>query len=692
MFSRRHKRASQPAKMARPAGRQLGLTAAYAAILSIAVAAGVYLDRSALIDERTKLRAALADTAYTLSLSVQRELVTNEMRARGISGSIAGNPDYTTAQFEQVASHLISNAPEVVNIAAAPGLVITDIFPRRGNTSVIGLDYSEVPDQLASVARALRSNAVVLDGPVNLVQGGKAFILRAPVRLTPGGNPKGSLPWGVVSIVIDSESMIARTGLDPAPAGTRIAVRALRPGGEGPEMIHGDADVFSARPVLRQLSLLGVTWQIGLAPEGGWPTAPTGRGAMVALIAAIALVVMIVVHIVSRLSRERDASRAQLFQAIESINDGFALYGPDDRLVMCNSKYCSYYNKSADQFVPGARFEDILREGLRRGQYQDAIGREEEWLQERLALHAQDHSVSEQYLDDGRWLKVAENRTPDGSTVGFRVDVTELKRAQHSAEQANRAKSDFLNNVSHELRTPLTVILGYSSFLLRLERLPEYARLRDLMEQNGDVPAIREAHETHMETIRSLSRRIDSAGQMLLSLINGVLDWSRIEAGEMNLAPEPVQVDRLVDEIGSQLQDLADSKGLCFNYSADEATVEADPVRLRQVLINLVGNAIKFTDSGHVALRAECDGDALTFTIEDSGCGIAPENHELVFERFKQVDDSITRAYTGTGLGLAITRQIVEAHGSRIRLDSVPGEGSIFRFALPVCTRTAKAA
>jgi signal transduction histidine kinase/DNA-binding response OmpR family regulator len=324
--------------------------------------------------------------------------------------------------------------------------------------------------------------------------------------------------------------------------------------------------------------------------------------------------------------------------------------------------------------VPGAKFEDILRYGLDHGQHLDAKGREAQWLSERLFQHRNPGVAIEQQLANGRWIRAQDHATPDGGRVGLRVDITHLKEqqvaleaARVAAEAASRAKSAFLANMSHEIRTPMNGVVGMAELLCDTS-LSEEQRL-------------------FAETIRS-------SGEALLVIINDILDFSKIEAERLTLHPEPFDLERTIHEIAMLLQPRAREKGIDILIDFDmflPTRYVGDPGRLRQVLTNLIGNAVKFTDSGHVLIRVVgIQGDAgkqqLHVTVEDTGIGIATENLGHIFGEFNQVEADSNRKFEGTGLGLAITKRLVERMQGEIWVDSELGKGACFGFklALPI--------
>ena len=360
----------------------------------------------------------------------------------------------------------------------------------------------------------------------------------------------------------------------------------------------------------------------------------------------------------------------RIWAAVEAIPDGFVLYDREDRLLTCNQRYREIYASSAPAMVPGAKFEDILRHGLAQGQHLDAVGREDDWLAERMEQHRNPVALHEQQLSDGRWLRAHDHPTPDGGRVGLRVDISEIKNqqaaletARTAAEAANRAKSAFLANMSHEIRTPMNGVVGMAELLCDTD-LTEDQRL-------------------FAETIRS-------SGEALLVIINDILDYSKIEAERLTLHPEPFDLERTIHEVAMLLQPRARAKGLDLMIDFDmflPTRYIGDPGRLRQVLTNLVGNAVKFTETGHVLIRVvglEVDNGSqqLHVTVEDTGIGIAAVHLDHVFGEFNQVENQTNRKFEGTGLGLAITQKLIERMGGAVWVDSEFGKGSSFGFRL----------
>lgn len=366
--------------------------------------------------------------------------------------------------------------------------------------------------------------------------------------------------------------------------------------------------------------------------------------------------------------------RMRIWAAIDVLPDGFVLFDREERLLACNQRYREMFSDSADLMQPGVTFENLLRNGLKQNHVPEAVGREEEWLADRLQHFRAADTAAENTLANGRVILESDHVTPDGGRVGLRVDITQLKEhegqleaARKAAEAANRAKSAFLANMSHEIRTPMNGVVGMAELLCDT--------------------ALTEEQRLFAETIRS-------SGEALLVIINDILDYSKIEAERLTLRPEPFDLERTIHEVTMLLQPRAREKGLDLMIDFDmflPTRFIGDPGRLRQVLTNLIGNAVKFTEKGHVLTRVvgvdeENGRQTLHVTVEDTGIGIAPEYLDHIFGEFNQVEDERNRKFEGTGLGLAITQRLIEHMGGAVWVDSELGQGASFGFrvTLPV--------
>ncbi|UPY35653.1 ATP-binding protein [Sediminicoccus sp. KRV36] len=396
------------------------------------------------------------------------------------------------------------------------------------------------------------------------------------------------------------------------------------------------------------------------------------------LIVTLAGLLSIMLRQRERAESDRDRWRSTLASALDSMTDGFVLFGPDDRLVICNQRFREMYALSAPFIREGAYFRDIMREGALRGQFPQLTGDIEAAIDEMVRWRRSKGPPLESLLPDGRWILITERMTPDGGTIGIRTDITELKRANEELARArdaahaeDEAKGMFLARMSHELRTPLNSMLGFAQALMQDNNLGH--------------------------TQRDQLRLLHDAGGHLRELVNRLLDLTKIEAGQLDLDARPVTLRPLFEACVGLMAPDVDRKRLRLTLDISPAmpeVVEADAMRLRQMLLNLLSNAVKFTPTGgRVDLRVRTLGRnqvGLRIEVQDSGPGVPPDKRHLLFRDFTQISPHAESEGLGTGLGLAITARLAGAMGGSIGCDSEPGAGALFWLELPLRTLSAR--
>jgi PAS domain S-box-containing protein len=370
-----------------------------------------------------------------------------------------------------------------------------------------------------------------------------------------------------------------------------------------------------------------------------------------------------------------ETARTLLADTIDSISEGLALFDADDCLVLHNGRFLDAHEfLPRDRSLAGLTFEEFLRRGLASGTFADpaAAFDPEGWVGARLRRHRNptDQPI-EQPMADGRWSRVTERRTNGGGIVGVWTDITEAKRreaavieAKEGAELASRAKSTFLANMSHELRTPLNAVIGFAELIG--------------LQVNGPV-----GHERYLE----YARDIRVSGEHLLTLINDILDLSRIEAGAVELNEDDIACAELIDSCARLIAGQAARAGLTLEVApgADLPAIRGDRRRLRQVLLNLLSNAVKFTPrGGRLRLWGERRADGgIALCVSDTGIGMSAEGIVQALTPFKQLDSSLARRYEGAGLGLPLAKNLAELHGGRLELDSDVERGTTAGCWLP---------
>jgi signal transduction histidine kinase/FixJ family two-component response regulator len=290
------------------------------------------------------------------------------------------------------------------------------------------------------------------------------------------------------------------------------------------------------------------------------------------------------------------------------------------------------------------------------------------WQSSRLAIAIRALSNAARRVaagDFGQQLRIKTGDEIESLADSFNVMTANLQRMHDEQVAVERMKDEFVSMVSHELRTPLNGVIGMTDLLLQAELTPR---------------------------ARTYAQAVQRSGEVLLAVIDDILDLSKIEAGKLDLESAPLDVRQVVAEVAQLFAERAEAKGVALNWKVDAAVpdgLEGDPIRVRQVLLNLVGNALKFTHVGSVTIavelaRASAEEVALRFAVTDTGIGVSAENRERLFQPFAQADSSTTRKYGGTGLGLSICQRLVHLMGGEIGVDSELGRGSTFWFTIPL--------
>ena len=392
------------------------------------------------------------------------------------------------------------------------------------------------------------------------------------------------------------------------------------------------------------------------------------------LAVAIILLVLCVVaygHNMSNVmqAHERElADKSTLVAAtLENMAQGIVVFDGDHRLVAANSHYEKMFGFPPDFLVPGLSLEEITKFRVQAGHF--GVGDEDALVKKRTTGRGLLERNGERTLPDGRSYVYHRKPMPNGGMVVTYTDISDrqrmendLRKAKEMAESADRSKSEFLANMSHEIRTPMNVVIGMSEVLAGT--------------------ALDDRQQSFVQVIRD-------SGHNLLKLINDILDFSKIDAGQLVLDCQPFDFKAAAEDIGALISPKVAEKNieLALRFQPFLPTrLVGDCGRIRQVLLNLISNAVKFTDHGHVLVdvTGQAKGDIvdLMVRVQDTGIGIAPEMIDSVFQKFTQADGSSTRRFEGTGLGLTISKTLVELMGGTIGVESVPGEGSTFWISL----------
>ena len=538
---------------------------------------------------------------------------------------------------------LTRQSRHIRNIALAPENRISYVYPLAGNEGAMGLYYPYNAQQWPSVQRAINARQPVLDGPIQLRQGGQGLAYRVPVFLDDGRY------WGLISTVIDTSSLLRE--LPAAARGMQLEIALFsRPYDESALPMLGSAAWRATAHSQLQLPVPGGQWLLLARSTETDTVSMLWLRALAWLlslfIGGLLLLMLRSARLQQRARQALDESRQRFAQAFVTAPQGMALLTPQGHWLAVNQQFCHLLGRSAGDLRQGDLLSLIAEDARMQASANLEIARThpQQW-------ESQLNDAFGQPIDcllSAAWV---EGQQP--CLILQCQDIREQKRVE-------RLKSEFVATVSHELRTPLTAIAGALGLVVNGAL--------------GEVPA----------SMAEMLRIAEQNSQRLTLLINDLLDMEKLEAGKMVFDLQRCSLTRQLRDALSSLQSYAAPLGVQLHLqSGPEVSVKVDPLRLQQVLANLLSNAVKFSPrGGQVTLDWQVTDDLVRVSVHDQGPGISDAFRPQIFGKFAQADATTTRQQGGTGLGLAICRRLIEHMHGRIGFDSSPGQGSTFWFEL----------
>ena len=659
--------------------------ALFLASLTIGAAVVYQVERVRLASAEASARYQAASRARSFQEAVRQGVVSLHALA-----AIVHQPAGAGIDLPAVARQILPSHRGLASVSLLPGGVLTDIVPLEGNESVIGWNAIDDPVSGPEIRAAMATRQPFLSPPRPLTQGGFGLVARLAVFLEdPSWTFNPPRFWGLVAVVLRTDALTAaaeiasldRVGYDWSLSyrdGTVLARSA-------PGRPAGDA-------VVEEFELPNGRWRLAVRPREGWLSWGTLLVECgIALVPSLLIAAVVYQNVRVRQARAAAeaanetlrrqeallSQREAFFRAVfDNAGVGIEVTGRDGTYRTVNEAFARMVGYAREELVGRSSFELT---------HPDDRARARARAERMFGGESDVTRVEKRYLGrDGRevWAACTATALPgEGGEVGARmtvsVDIGERKRAEEAlqatvaalgeareaAEAANRAKSAFLATMSHEIRTPMNAVLNMTELALDTELTPKQRQYLSV---------------------------VDASARTLLALINDILDFSKIEAERLELERAPFRLRPLIDEVAESFRAKVLEKHVELIFRVDPAVPDAligDSLRLRQVLVNLVGNAFKFTERGEVVLsvarerEAAGDGDAcLRFEVRDTGIGIPLDKQGLLFRPFTQVDASTSRRYGGTGLGLAICRRLVALMDGALTLASEPGQGSTFTF------------
>lgn len=617
-----------------------GQRAVLVALLLIFFGTVEYLAR---LDQQFQQQQQLRHT--TVAAAQLRAFLETEVNAplqlsSGLVGFIvARDGKVQAAELNVLLPNLVKQGRHIRNMGLAPNNRLDYIFPLAGNEAALGLYYPDLVEQWPAIRQVIESHKPLLTGPVELAQGGRALIYRIPVYLADGQY------WGIISTVLNNESLWRRVGEQAQALGIELAVRSEPTSGQ---LLMGTISTFQSDAVQLELQVAGAHWQ--LAARSQVPSTISGLvirigGGLVSL-AIVGLIAMVLQgqHQVQKSSRSLRQQENYSQTVLNSVADAIVVVNDDDQIETVNAAAQHLFGYGAAQLM-GLPFRILF---VQPPQVSDPGSLVE------LQIMRQN--------GDLRWVDLLETRlklAERSMRVLVLRDVTQRR-------QTEQLKNDFISTVSHELRTPLTAIHGALGLV-----------------NSGTLGPVQGTQQQLLDIAQQNS-------EQLLNLINDLLDIEKLAAGKMQLSLESKLVLPLLESAIERAEPMARARQVRLQLQStltEPLLVLVDVQRWQQVMANLLSNAIRYSpNQGVVTVTAQQLGKVLRVQVMDQGGGVPVDFIPRLFQRFSQADSSTARQQGGTGLGLAICKELLERMRGQIHYQPVPTGGACFYFDIP-CER-----
>lgn len=642
------------------------------AALAAALAAGAIIltiDSFERAQATQEQRIHATERISALGAQIEAAISTAVSTTRSVAVVYATHPDLPKSEFYRLAQQARTFSPSILNVGLISGTTIHYVHPIENNEKLIGLDFRTLPAQWPAFRNMMLTGQGSTVGPIKLVQGGEGVVVRIPI-FRAESNPEEKNFIGAVSSPLLLSDLLQITDLTVLEKDMHIAIRGRDGLGSRGEIFYGNPAVFSSNPVLKNVSLPGGTWEIAAYPHAGWSAnsslLSTIRFLGIALcLLAASMAYSLVKHLQRRTEHEQKlhANEEQLHAILDNSPIGIWLVGMDGRYRFVNKTFCDSVGIPESKFLEEVSLYDVLDPKNAASCMQsdrECVQQEEAHLSHETLTFVD----GKQHLLEVTKLKLHDIAGNTTGILGIGIDITEQREREQALKAANQAKDEFLANMSHEIRTPMNSILGMTHLALQSENSPK--------------------SRNYLEKIRF-------SGEHLLAVIDEILDFSKLDAKMLKVEKITFNLKDMLENIIHMNEGKARAKGLELILDVDpaiHAELHGDPLRVSQVLINYIDNAIKFTEKGSVTIRIKKieeseAGCTIKFEVQDTGIGISEADKTKLFQPFQQVDASTTRVYGGTGLGLAISKQLAEImDGGIVGVASTPGEGSTFWFSM----------
>lgn len=603
-------------------------------------------------------KSRLFEIMMTKKTQLEKALYSRIHYTRSVAAYVSLKPDISILEYNNLAQQLINNDSVISTMSISKNCIITDIYPREGHEAAIGLNLLAHPKRKEIVERTIRTHKTFVAGPVELVEGGIAFISYTPIFDKTVKHK--DLFWGVTDIVIYQNKLLEQATLKENESGFLFALRGYDGTGNKGVVWWGNEKVFKRNPIVVPIDLPTGNWALAAVPEDGWSSYIKQDKLLLFLLLTSSLLISLLIGLFSRaivkIKRNEEELNA-IFRSMTSliiefdqdgryikiptINDGY-LFAPKNE-ILNKTVYEVFPEKEANMFHQ-AILECLNTKQLVVIEYPLQVKENDYWFSARIS-----------------WK--SENRV-----IFHAIDITDQKKAmeevvksEQKLSELNATKDKFFSIIAHDLKNPFNAIHGFSNLLVEQIQAKDY------------------------EGVEEYAGIIQNASEQAISLLYNLMEWSRSQTGRLKFNPEMIEIDPLVNDVTVLLKESAQNKSIMIcSEKLQNEMVYADKAMLNTVLRNLISNAIKFTfPGGKIIISAKRTAEEMVISVSDNGVGMNTDFINKLFHIEENVSTSGTQQEEGTGLGLILCKEFVDNHNGRIWVESEEGKGSTFYFTLP---------
>ncbi len=604
------------------------------------------------------VKTRLFELLMTRTTKLEIALYSRIHYTKSVAAYVSLKPEITAAEFHNLAKELIRDDSVISTMALSKDCILGAIYPEKGHEAAIGLNLLDHPERRDIVEQTIETHNTFIAGPVELVEGGIAFISYTPIF----DKSKGEIDkfWGVTDIVIYQDMLIKEASLKENESGFLFAIRGQNGLGKNGKVWWGDKKVFEQNPITNEIKLPTGSWEIAAIPEKGWPTYLELDKVLLILLLVSSFIISILIWLIGRAVAKIRRNEQELNAIFRSMNSLIIEFNQEGRYIKIPPLNKYLLVRPREELINKTIF-DILPEDLAKKTHNAIIDclKTKKLVEFEYNLQIENKTI---------WFAARLSWKSENSVIFHAFDITEQKSAREEIiinseklKALNATKDKFFSIIAHDLKSPFSSILGFSDLIVEKVKEEDY-----------------EGVEKYADIIQQSSNRA-------MDLLMNLMEWSQSQSGRMEYNPEYFELVNLIKDTELILSGALEQKSLSLSkILPSNAPVFADKKMISTVLRNLISNAIKFTNQGgKISISLEEKIYEIIVAVSDTGVGISKANSEKLFKIEHSYSTPGTKNEEGTGLGLILCKEFVEKQGGKIWVESEEAKGSTVYFTIP---------